>query len=431
MQRPFRLLADNPEYRRLWLAETVLTFGGGLRRVAVPWLVMELTGDPLQLGLALALGTTPDVLLAPLVGYYVDRRSRRRLMIGAALAEACVVAVVPAVGALGTLTAAHLYAVLVALSVTRAVYHNAREAALPTLVAEADLDAANSAFYVAGTALSAVFTVAGGGLTQYVGAGATLLGAAAATGLAAVPLGTVPAPAPEREGDSEAVEGSTPDGPRAALADFVDEVRAGVAVVRATVVRDVVAFGVAVNLAVVPFSLLVTTISWDVFGVALAYGVLLGSYTAGKLVGNAAVPRVPWSRERTYAVGVLAVGSAALAVAGLGRLVAGMPTKVAIGVLGAALFALGGLQPLFNVPSDSLVQSAADDSSRGKVVTLANAALQVPFPVALLGGGYLASRVSPFAVFGLSGVVLVATGAVAAVRFGVVGSGTAGFESSA
>lgn len=422
MERPFRLVAGNSEYRTLWLGETVLKFGGGLRRIAVPWLVMELTGDPLQLGLALALGTTPDVLLAPLVGYYVDRLSRGRLMVGAALAEAGVVALVPAIAALGTLTAFHLYAVLVVLSVTRAVYHNAREATLPTLVAEGNLDAANSYFYVAGTALSVLFTVAGGALTQYVGAETTLLGAATATGLAVVPLGSVSAPAPEVE---------QLDGPRAVLADFVAEIRAGVAVVRGTVVRDVVLFGVGINLAVVPFSLLVTTLSWDVFGVALAYGVLLGSYTAGKFVGNYAVTAVPWSRERTYAIGILAVGIAALGNAALGSLAVGIPSEAAIAVFGAALFVLGGVQPLFNVPSDSLVQLAADDDARGKVVTLTNAALQVPFPVALLGAGYLVSRFSPFLVFGLSGGLLVALGVVAAVRFGVVGSGTEGFEASA
>ncbi|WP_327051668.1 MFS transporter [Halomicrococcus gelatinilyticus] len=240
----------------------------------------------------------------------------------------------------------------------------------------------------------------------------TLVGAAVATALAALPLAAVTAPAPDL---------ADLHGPRDVLSDFVAEVRAGADVVRGTVVRDVVLFGVGVNLAVVPYSLLLATLGWEAFGVALAYGVLRGALAAGKLLGNHAVPVVPWSREETYVAGVLSVGIAALGVAVLGTLVAGFPTTARLAVVAAAVFVLGGFQPLFNVPSDSLVQLAADDDDRGTVVALANAVLQLPFPVALLGAGYLTASHSPFLVFALSGCLLLAVGVAAAVRFDVVG----------
>lgn len=67
------LLADNVGFRRLWLGEVAVDLAAGLRRVAVPWLVLVLTGSPLEVGVSFALMTAPDVVVSPLVGYVVDR----------------------------------------------------------------------------------------------------------------------------------------------------------------------------------------------------------------------------------------------------------------------------------------------------------------------------------------------------------------------
>jgi len=411
------LLRDRGDFRTLWLGETVLRVGTGLRNVAVPWLVLVLTGSPLSLGLSFTLLMTPDVLFSPVVGDAIDRHSRRRLMILAAGLEGTVLLALPIAEAVGTLSISLVYAVLVVLSLTGALYHNAREALLPTIVPDGRLDQANAAFYVGSTAVGIVFLGVGGVLTDQFGAVRTLLGAAAAAWVATPLLAVVSETPPEPAADGQV---------RDRFAEFVADLRAAVGLIRGTVVRDVIAFGVVINVAVTPYKLLIATIAYDEVAMAIAYAGLLAAFQVGGIVGNLGVDRVPLSRERTYATGILAVGAVALMVAGVGPLLVPIESVLPFVVMAAFLLGLGAVQPLFNVPSDSLVQLAADDEHRGRVVTLTNAALQVTFPVGYLAGGYLASRLSPFAVFGLSGAIMAGLGILAFQRFGgELGAGTA------
>jgi MFS family permease len=53
-----------------------------------PEVLHDLTGSSLQLGVSLALFTAPDALLAPVIGWAVDSRSGRRLLLVAAAGQA-------------------------------------------------------------------------------------------------------------------------------------------------------------------------------------------------------------------------------------------------------------------------------------------------------------------------------------------------------
>ena len=66
------LLRDRGDFRTLWLGETVLRVGTGLRNVAVPWLLLMLTGSSLTLGLSFTLLMTPNVLFSPVIVYVID-----------------------------------------------------------------------------------------------------------------------------------------------------------------------------------------------------------------------------------------------------------------------------------------------------------------------------------------------------------------------
>jgi len=412
------LLRTDRDFRTLWTGETVLRLGSGLRNVAIPWLILVLTGSPLSLGLSFALLRTPDVLVSPLLGYAIDRHSRRGLMCLAVLSEGALLLVLPVAKAAGWLSIWLVYGVLVGLSITGALYHNAREAILPEIVPSDRLDEANAAFYVGSTAVGIVFLGVGGVLTDQFGAVETLVGAALAAWIAAPLLATVPETSPEARdaGDD-----------RDRVGEFLADLRDGIETIRGTIVRDLIAFGLVINVAVTPYTILIATLAYDEVALAVAYAGLLAAFRVGGIVGNVGVGRVPLSRGRKYATGVLAVGLVALVLAGVGPLLVPIESIPPFGILAGLLLALGAVQPLFNVPSDSLVQLAADDENRGRVVSLTNAALQVTFPIGYLAGGYLAERSSSFHVFALSGAIMVALGVLAFSRFGSdVVAGTSG-----
>lgn len=69
-------------FRIYWLGQAVSLVGTWIQNVALAWLVLELTGSPLLLGLVGAAQFTPILLFSLLGGVIADRMAKRRLIIG-------------------------------------------------------------------------------------------------------------------------------------------------------------------------------------------------------------------------------------------------------------------------------------------------------------------------------------------------------------
>ena len=69
------------DFRLFWCGQLVSLVGTWMQSVAQAWLVLELTGSPLRLGLVSALQFTPMLLLSFLAGALADRLPKRRLII--------------------------------------------------------------------------------------------------------------------------------------------------------------------------------------------------------------------------------------------------------------------------------------------------------------------------------------------------------------
>jgi MFS family permease len=83
----------NPEFRRLWTAATIGSFGSWLLIMAVPLHVFALTGSAMSTGLALAVQALPAVLIAPWAGVAVDRWNRKKVLVAANFSAAAAVAI--------------------------------------------------------------------------------------------------------------------------------------------------------------------------------------------------------------------------------------------------------------------------------------------------------------------------------------------------
>ena len=55
--------------------------GNGIVIIAVPWLVLELTGSPSAAGLLGALVMLPGIVVSPFIGTMIDRIGRRKVSI--------------------------------------------------------------------------------------------------------------------------------------------------------------------------------------------------------------------------------------------------------------------------------------------------------------------------------------------------------------
>jgi hypothetical protein len=76
------------EFRLLFAGQATSLLGDGMVPVALAFAVLDLTGDPVDLGLVLAAWTVPLVVLLLAGGVFADRRSRRATMLGADLTRA-------------------------------------------------------------------------------------------------------------------------------------------------------------------------------------------------------------------------------------------------------------------------------------------------------------------------------------------------------
>jgi MFS family permease len=76
---------------RLWFAGRVVSVSGTwMQSVALAWLVLDLTGNGVTLGLVTALEFLPVLLVGPWAGLIADRLDKRRLLLGAQGAAAAV-----------------------------------------------------------------------------------------------------------------------------------------------------------------------------------------------------------------------------------------------------------------------------------------------------------------------------------------------------
>jgi MFS family permease len=181
----------------LELATLVSGIGNGITTVALPWLVLERTGNAAYAGIVAAATALPLVAVALVSGTVVDVVGRRRTAIVSDVLSAVSVLAIPLVDALGSLdiTLLALLAVLGALFDPAGA--SAREAMLPEAAARSGwtLDRANG---VHETVYGVSFLIGpglGGLLIATVGASGALLGTGVAFLLAAlcvVPLRGLP-----------------------------------------------------------------------------------------------------------------------------------------------------------------------------------------------------------------------------------------------
>src|SRR5258707_9061731 len=74
-------------FRLLWIGEGISLLGDQFYMIALPWLVLQLTGSPLALGTVMALAGIPRALFMLVGGAFVDRFSPHAVMLASNFAR--------------------------------------------------------------------------------------------------------------------------------------------------------------------------------------------------------------------------------------------------------------------------------------------------------------------------------------------------------
>ncbi|MBI5880145.1 MAG: MFS transporter [Chloroflexi bacterium] len=149
----------NRSFALLWSAEFVSSMGSALTSLAASILVFRLTGSAFSVGLMLMATAAPSVLIGLLAGVFVDRYDRKRIMIGADLVRAALVACIPL---LVPLNIAWLYVIVALSSAVGQFFNPAHESVLPDIASDRELSAANSLMAISAFGSTAIGFAASG-----------------------------------------------------------------------------------------------------------------------------------------------------------------------------------------------------------------------------------------------------------------------------
>ena len=142
-------------FRLLWIGEAISLLGDQFYMIALPWLVLQLTGNALAVGTVLAVAAIPRALFMLVGGALVDRFSPRSLMLGSNLVRFGLVVLLAGLVLTGTIELWMLYVMALFFGLADAFFYPAQSAIVPQLVKERDLPTANA--LVQGTAQLSLF----------------------------------------------------------------------------------------------------------------------------------------------------------------------------------------------------------------------------------------------------------------------------------
>lgn len=401
--RPLR----HPAYRRLWSSSLVTAVGSQLTAVAVPKQIYDITGSSGWIGIASFAGLVPLIVFGLWGGAIADAVDRRKLM----LMTNCGVALTSVafwVQAAAGVRSVWLLAGLMALQQAMFGLNSpARGAAIPRLVPEQELAAANS--LGATTMLTgALFgPLLAGALIPVIGLPTLYLIDAVGLTVTLWAVYRLPALPPLRSSGSALTPGTAPTQDTAPANDTAPPRRTGLADVidgfRFVTANQLLALSFLVDLIAMVFGmpralfpqLAATTFSHN----HLALGLLYASMPAGALVGG--LFSGTYTRIRRHGLMTIA------AVAGWGLAMTGFGLSGSL-VLACAFLAAGGVADFVSmVFRSAILQSTAPDDMRGR--------MQGVFVVVVTGGPRLADL-----VHGLGGAALGTRTAVTAGGLAVV-----------
>ena len=326
-----RSILRNRNFRRFWIGESVSMLGSAVTMFALAVIAVDLLqASPGQMGLIRIFGEVPALLVGLVVGVWVDRLAKRRLLVTLDLLAALAVLSVPVAYAFDLLSIGQLFGLAIFFGVLDTFWDPAWNAFLPRVVSSDRLVDANSKIYLSVSATGIVGPGLAGLMVDVLSAPIALVADALSFLYSAVSISGVRSRAdakPEGEEDEDAgvpMRRRLAEGLRVAFLDPLQRAVTAPSAILALV------DALSITVYVIYVLRIVEMPAWGL-GVAFMFG------SAGFLTGSAFAPRI----ERR-------LGAGRAALLGLGLVAASPFTMVLANAdhplwLNLAFFAIPGL----------------------------------------------------------------------------------------
>jgi len=342
--RPLRV----PTFRNLLIADLVSDIGTFMQSVGAAWLMVSMHAGPGYVALIQTAASLPYFLFALPAGSAGDIFDRRRLVLFAEVWMMVVALILAVLTMVGLISPWLLLALTFALSAGDAFETPTWRAVLPELVSKDDLAAASALngieFNLAravGPALAGMVIAVAGVSTAFIANVVSFCGVIVVVARWKRPIRKQTAP-------PETFTGAT--------VAAVRYVRNSPAILKVFVWTGIVLFFSSPLFALLP------SLARSVDERAIGYGILLGCFGAGAIGGALLMQklRARFSTETIVSAGVVILGTAIVAIAGLHRL----------GTLALVIFVSGAAWVLFISLINAVVQNLAPDWVRARVLAI-------------------------------------------------------------
>ena len=389
------------DYFKYWSASTISLFGTQVSQIAIPVIaVLLLDATPFQVGLLATIEMLPWILFTLPAGVWVDRLSRRRILVGGDLGRAIVLGSIPIAWAFGALTIWQLYLVGFANGVLTVFFDVADQSYLPTVVDREELVEGNAKLQVSASAAQILGQPIGGSIVALVSAPFAVTVDAlsfvgSATLISRVKRVEAPRTAPAT------VEGAAPTRPgmRREMAEGLRYVLGN------PILRSIAACTGSSNLCTnIVFAVFAVYVYRDLglspAAIGLVGGIAGFGILAGALIANRAATR--------FGVGRTIVGSAIL-YGPANLLIPLAPAEGPIPFFATAMFLSSAFAIVYNVNQVSLRQAITPERLLGRLNGTMRFLVWGTMPIGSLLGGILATVFGVHEAIWIGSVLLVFT----------------------
>ena len=395
--RDIGTILGNRRFPRLLGTQLLSQFADGLYQIALASVLifgLEAASTPAQVTKVLAVTFVPFSLVGPLTGPFIDRFSRRSIMVGTGILRAALLVVmIPAVG----WGEGWLLGLAVATVSVNRFFHSTKGAVLPTLVETDQYLLANAVSSTSGMVVALAGAVVGGPLTEAFSPVVPIVAAIVSTAASAIVAATLPLPRGEKHGLAGILSEI-----RENLRDVADGLRVLGRTPRAT-------YGVfstwstrALHGFILLAALVVGRSRFDIG--AAGFSAVLALAGVGGFIGAVLVPLVARKVGRT------AVAPWAFLVAGAATLVGG-PAPAWPALL-AAVAVAGGAMQATKIASETMIQRGIPDRYRGRAFAVYDLGYNGAFVLAALVATLLRPLLGDLGIIVLTAVLYFAGSAL-------------------
>lgn len=389
MTSPRPSLFRQRDFTKLWSAATISLFGTQVTEIAIPVVaILILQVSPFEVALVGTLQFLPFLLFTLPAGVWVDRLSRRRILIAADLGRAVMIASIPITFVLGGLTIWQVYLVAFVNGTLTVFFDIADQSYLPTVVERDELVDANGKLQASASTAQVIGDPVGGAVVGLLAAPFALVLDAISYLASALLVFSIHRPErahPPTPAESVAAAAEAPGQARPRI---VSEVRDGLRfVVHNRFLRHIAPATATSNLfSNISFSMLPVFFYRDLGLTPELFGLIGGCFGVGALIGAATSSRV----ANRFGVGPAIVGSIMIGGAA-GVLIPLATADTALLLIGGSGLVGGWANVVYNVNQVSLRQAITPERMLGRMNATMRFIVWGIIPIGMVLGGLIAT----------------------------------------